>query len=146
MNCQYQKQLNKFSCIVTPRTLTPQCQSHSCRPSSASCMSRSCLTKPWLGSAMFLRSFRRDSDSASFVGTINPFLIRELPVMMSASEGGHGKADVEREVAWILHYISDPNVDKGGGGEKSETSLSPKLFPFVHLPKTVSEHLLVSSS
>ena len=40
--------------------------------------------------------------------------------MMSASEGGggHGKADIVREVARILYYKSDPNADKGGGGQK----------------------------
>ena len=32
--------------------------------------------------------------------------------------GGHGKADVLREVAWILYYKSVPNADKGGGGRK----------------------------
>ena len=43
-----------------------------------------------------------------------------LPDMMSASEGGHGKADIAREVAWILYYKSDPNADKGEGVEESE--------------------------
>ena len=40
--------------------------------------------------------------------------------MMSASEGegGHVKADVVREVARIFYYKSDPNADKGGGGQK----------------------------
>ena len=42
--------------------------------------------------------------------------------MMSASEGegGHGKADIVREVACILYYKSVPNADKGGGGQKAE--------------------------
>ena len=46
---------------------------------------------------------------------------RELPDMMSASEeeGGHGKTDVVREVAWILLYKSDPNADKGGGDQQT---------------------------
>ena len=38
--------------------------------------------------------------------------------MMSASEGGHGIADVVREVAFILYYKSVPNADRGGGGQK----------------------------
>ena len=43
--------------------------------------------------------------------------------MMSESEvgGGHGKADVVREVACILQYKSVPNEDVGEGIEKSET-------------------------
>ena len=32
--------------------------------------------------------------------------------------GGTSKADVVREVAWILYYKSDPNADKGGRGSK----------------------------
>ena len=31
--------------------------------------------------------------------------------LISVSEGGHGKADVVREVAWILYYKSVPNAD-----------------------------------
>ena len=42
--------------------------------------------------------------------------------MMSASEGGggHGKVDIDGEVARILKYKPDPNADKGqgGGGQK----------------------------
>ena len=40
--------------------------------------------------------------------------------MTSASEGGGGnsKADIVREVEWILYYNSDPNADKGGGDQK----------------------------
>ena len=40
--------------------------------------------------------------------------------MMSASEGGHGKAEIVREVVRILEYKSVPNADKGEGVEKSE--------------------------
>ena len=42
------------------------------------------------------------------------------PDMLSASKGGwgHRKADVEREVTRIYEYKSDPNADKGGGGQK----------------------------
>ena len=45
-------------------------------------------------------------------------VIRELPDIMSASEGegGHGKADVARMIA--PNYISDPNADMGEGGKK----------------------------
>ena len=48
--------------------------------------------------------------------------IRDPPDMMSASEGegSHGKADVVREVAWILYYISVPNADRGERVKKSE--------------------------
>ena len=35
-------------------------------------------------------------------------------------EGGHGKADVVREIARILQYESFPNVDKGEGVRKAE--------------------------
>ena len=38
--------------------------------------------------------------------------------MMSAfekGEGGHGKADIVREVARILQYKSGPKADKGEG-------------------------------
>ena len=48
---------------------------------------------------------------------------REFPDMMSASEGergGHGKANVIREVARIFYHKSDPNADKGEGVKKSE--------------------------
>ena len=42
--------------------------------------------------------------------------------MISASEGrgDHGKADVVREVARILHHKSVPNADKGEGVKKAE--------------------------
>ena len=33
---------------------------------------------------------------------------------LRGAEGGSGKADEGREVAWIYYCISDPNVDKGG--------------------------------
>ena len=43
--------------------------------------------------------------------------------MMSASEGGggHGKADIVREVASILYYKSVPNADKGERVKNSKT-------------------------
>ena len=42
--------------------------------------------------------------------------------MMSASEGGggHAKADIVSEVAWIVEYKSVPNADKGEGVKESE--------------------------
>ena len=43
---------------------------------------------------------------------------RDLPDMMSAWSW---KVDVEREVAWISEYKSDPNADKGG-------SKNPKIL------------------
>ena len=48
---------------------------------------------------------------------------RDLPYMMSASEGegGHGKADVVGEVALILYYKSDPNADKGRGSKNPKS-------------------------
>ena len=43
--------------------------------------------------------------------------------MMSSSEGegGHGKADIVKEVARVLEYRIDRNADKGGRVKKSET-------------------------
>ena len=56
----------------------------------------------------FTRELCRRRRAASEVMTTLTFefealisLARELPVMMSASEGGHGKADVVRKVALI---------------------------------------------
>ena len=49
--------------------------------------------------------------------------IRELPDMMSTSEGGegaHGKVDIVRKVARILWCKSVPNADKGEGVKKSK--------------------------
>ena len=36
----------------------------------------------------------------------------------NGGKGGHGKADIVREVGHILCYKSAPNADKGGGGQK----------------------------
>ena len=47
-------------------------------------------------------------------------LVRKPPDMTSAFEGGHGKGDVVREVAFILYYKSVPNVDKGEGVKNSK--------------------------
>ena len=39
-------------------------------------------------------------------------------VRTGRGEGGSPKADIVREVAWIYHYRSRQNADKGGGGSK----------------------------
>ena len=54
--------------------------------------------------------------------------MREIPDMMSASEGGHGKADVVREVACILWYRSVPNAEEGGRGSKNPKILWTSLM------------------
>ena len=41
-------------------------------------------------------------------------------VRIGEGRGGHGKADVVREVACILQYKSVPNEDKGEGVKKSK--------------------------
>ena len=45
--------------------------------------------------------------------------------------GGHGKADIVREVAWIYYYRKDQIADKGGEGSKN-----PKILrtSYVHAP------------
>ena len=50
------------------------------------------------------------------------YSFRGPPDMMSTSEGGggHGGADLVREVARILQCKSVPNADKGGEGKKIE--------------------------
>ena len=63
-----------------------------------------------------------EAASPDVVGSYGFHPERELPDMMSASEGGggHGKADIVRQVSYILQYESDPNADKGGVCEKSK--------------------------
>ena len=61
--------------------------------------------------------------------------------MMSASEGGHGKANVVWEVACTLQHKSVPKADNGGMGSKNpkiwrmslmEAPYAARLSPGIH--------------
>ena len=57
----------------------------------------------------------------------SPLPVRELPDKMSASVGGHGKADVVGVVARSDQYKSDSNVNRGSG------SKNPKILWTLYL-------------
>ena len=60
-----------------------------------------------------------------------------MSVRIGGGHGGHGNADIVREVAWFLLYKSDLNVDKGETGKKNDffqkfcgcRFWKPQLFP-----------------
>ena len=53
-------------------------------------------------------------------------IVRDLQIWCPhrRGEGGHGKADVVREVVWILKYKSAPNADKGREGVKKSENFA----------------------
>ena len=66
--------------------------------------------------------------------------------MMSASEGGHGKADVVREVVSILYYKSVPNADKGEGVKNLKTLWSSLMEASLPLSFLDMSHSAIAPS